>query len=513
MPSLATDSPIQIALGLLDFDEFQVFCERFLFAHGYRTQPGPRRGPDGGLDIIGYTPSGGRFLAHCTTISGRSHLRNKFVTDAVAGAASDKTGGLPRPNELIFFSVESAFGGNDQQSRFVTEVLFPKLQIVDPAFSPDQLAVFFYSGERIEVALSGHAFSDAKRMLQDKLRFLSNQLLSEESVLESEDFLGIDGGALTRVRRLLGDYESAPSEVERSILLPQVLECLWELAWNRDINWDAVTGACAHPQLAGVISVLSAFRLSALRQVRTDAVFQFILDARSYRSFNCDAFNRALDIFLCRIIKALFYRFPSVADQEDVRARIIEAITATPTPTMATFGVDLVFRHDSHYIRLHQDIYEAARRTAELYFETVPRSPLAEIARYLANPVESLPPNRPQFVDVFSTLAQRCRTGIEARWCITTFMRCLPLYAGDDIGEDSGDEVSTVIDSFDRTVLKESPTLIFFKLTRILKRAVWSYLSTRGTDSATGAIAEYERLFLTFRTHLHRVQRAHVQLE
>jgi hypothetical protein len=511
--SLVKHTIVRTALSLLEYDEFQRFCDRFLSDLGYQTQLGPLRGPDGGQDIIGYTPSGGRFIAHCTTIKSRSKLRGKFVADAIAGSRANKESKLSPPNELIFFSVEPAFSGLDQQTNFVIETILPELQTIDPVYSVDHLHTLFYSAEQIEVSLHGSSFPDAKLILQDKLCFIHNQLLSAESILESEDFWVYDRASTSIIRHLLNEYGSAQSELERSKLLPQLLERLWGALWAREVDWAPLTGASTDEQSKKLIIALGALRSARFEHARVDSAFEFVQSARRFRTFDKDSLNRSLDIFLSRLIKAIYYRFPSIADQESIRALIIEEMRASPTPMMTAFAVDLVLRHESHYILLSPDVYDAARHIADAFAAEMPESVLSRVRGYLTDPIASLPKRRVEFVQIFIDLAKACRHGIEVRWCITGFMRFFPLFASDDAGESGDDDIDLVVESFDGTVVKDAPTLIFFKLRRILRRAAWSRFSSDVAGTAIASIAEYEKLFLKFREKLHRSQRAHLILE
>jgi len=306
-------TPVRIALSLLTPEEFQSFCDSFLRDLGYRTQLGPMVGPDGGQDIIGYTPGGHRFIAHCTTMKGRSRIREKFIADALRSAQSDQKSRIGTPQEIVFLSVESAFSDNARQVKFVIEELMPELHLLDDRYNANDTHTIFYNGERIDAVLSARTFSDSKRILEDKFVIFQNQILSPD--LESrysEDYSIAHSNSDTKIKPFLREYHLAQSDLRRSQLLPEILELLWGAVSKRNLQWDQLANIASDSPLARFITCLSLLRQSVLQEPDLMFLFQFIGEARTYKSFDSTAFNIALDVFVMRLIRNIFYRFPSI---------------------------------------------------------------------------------------------------------------------------------------------------------------------------------------------------------
>lgn len=206
-----------------------------------------------------------------------------------------------------------------------------------------------------------------------------------------------------------------------------------------------------------------------------------------------------------RIIRHVFYHRPDLADSLPVQDKLRAWVTLEDD-FLDKYCVDLRLRHLCDYISIPEDSLKPITVACDRYLKYNQTEPLSHLYPLIASPLAAA--SNGQIDDVIAEInriAQLCKDPIDCRWCVTAWLRVVPLRDLTDGEIDSVDELRSLIDQFDPSLTRKSAQLQFLYLN--------SYLRSFVRSRSPAFLSCYEEEFSTKWRRLWPSQITHLQLE
>jgi hypothetical protein len=486
------------AIEQLSPDDFQRLCWLFLQDKGYICRLGPIPGNDFAHDLYG-SYNGQPFIGHCTTTAQRSKLKAKLEDDMKNGIRQAQKHGLIYP-EIYFFSVKSAFSPTEEPS-FIKTKLLSKAAAEEPTYCdhPPKISITYGHEIAEEISLLQQP-SQARNFLKNIL-VKSLDLDSTDLDLETEPTPAPD---LTEISRAIKNFSTSPPQLQIPHLIMIVAFTKTSLYFSPEIAQHLME--TMQDECSEVTFFLKPLCKSVLGNTLTETeICNFFNSLRSSSFSDLSGITNDHWIVASRFFRSLIYqRDPALNSKAAIDS--FQQLFQTKNLFWAPFLVDISFRYQCGYISTSQELISLIRPTAEIYFQENPTRPLTLLEPFIQDPLAATKSrSKKDLLENLRAIASSCESVIEARWCLSSAYRLLPLFSGDEEEEDLALEVESIIGSFPETVVMKSPHIQFKRLSTLLKRFLYR--------KEPMYLAEYEQRFIKARMLLLPPQALSLQLE
>lgn len=485
----------------LPWQEFQVLCLFYLNSAGYSASLGPIPGPDRAHDIYGEGLRGS-FIAHCTIE--RKGLKQKFREDIVNGVKKCISLLQPKP-EILFFSKQPVFQDPMAETKYIEERLLPELVGLDPRYQAMRPSIRTVSGSQLAREISNlNTDSSAHAFLTSRIKVALSYTVGSED--ETALFYERPGASCTdeEFLSLLSRFSPLLPEELRNELMHNILLFAWDSIVFRPIFAARLLQEQAIPAPLQVL-LMPLCAMSLGKSTSPKAI--------------CDAISTLSDIdfkmgatpthqhlvLVARLIRQLAYNYRLVLTDRSIQATLMSC-AKNAADFWHLFFLDLHLRNQCHHVYLPESFSIMLRNLSLEYFNARNQAPLTRLWPLILTPIEtSRQYSATAFQSMLSDIAHECQSAVECRWCVSAFLRVMPLYAISEDELDYVDAIAALIDKFDRKLVRSSPYLQYLYLYNLLM----GFLRSKDLH----LLAKYEEAFIVRRQSLFSPQRTQLQIE
>lgn len=257
----------------------------------------------------------------------------------------------------------------------------------------------------------------------------------------------------------------------------------------------------------GIAPIVITLCKVSIGQLITPNELTTFLDALDRETASASAASRWPYLLLAlRMIKHVFYHRQDLAGSLPVQDKL-RAWVALEDDFLDKSCVDLRLRHLCDYISISEESLKPITLACDRYLRYNQTEPLSQLYPLIAFPLSAASNGKiDDVIAEINRIAKLCKDSIDCRWCVTAWLRIVPLLRDSTAGEiDSVDDLQSLIDQFDPSLTRKSAQLQFLYLNSFLR----SFVRSRSLSF----LSRYEEDFSTKRHRLRPPQISHLQLE
>lgn len=259
----------------------------------------------------------------------------------------------------------------------------------------------------------------------------------------------------------------------------------------------------AHDGIAPILLTLCG--LSTERPINPDELATFFSALEKEIASAGEAAGRPYLLLAIKMIRHIFYHRQDLADSLPVENKLWEW-ASLEDDYLDKYCVDLRLRQLCDYISIPQNSIKPITVACNRFLNHNQTEPLSRLYGLIVSPLAAESNGIvDEIIAEIQNIAQLCKDPIDCRWCVTAWLRIVVLRDLPNSEVDSVDELRSLIEQFDPSLLAKSTQLQFIYLNSFIR----SFLRFRSQAFLSRYEEEYSR-----RSHrLRPPQITHLQLE